>query len=39
VAKLGPIFLAWNMSVAKNVKGKVTKQKYQIKKEKVTLLF
>ena len=35
VVRLGPIFLAWNMTVAKNEKGKVTKQKYKIKKEKV----
>ena len=39
VARLGPIFLAWNMVVAKNDKGKVTKQKYKIKKEKVIHTF
>ena len=39
MARLGPIFLAWNMVVAKNDKGKVKKQKYKIKKEKVIHTF
>lgn len=35
VDRLGPIFLAWNMVVVKNEKGKIKEQKYKIKDEKV----
>jgi len=39
VDRLGPIFLAWKLSVARNNKGKVTKQKYKIKHEKNHLIW
>ena len=37
IKRLGPIFLAWNMKLVKNKKGKLMQKKYKIKEEKVCI--